>query len=131
MGLRLTRQSFLNELPTIHDGGRQNTPSTHFFARALLSPQQSEMVGILRFLAKNKYDAINDFDLCFGTGTSVEVSLLTGPLPDISLLVLTQPYCAELDEFNFQTGKLGYIEKWKSLSLSRETTQPLRFLISN
>ena len=80
---------FLNELPTIHDGGRQNTPSTHFFARALLSPQQSEMVGILRFLAKNKYDAINDFDSVSALEQAWN-SPNDGPLPDIYLVLTNQ-----------------------------------------
>ena len=41
---------FLNGLPTLHDGGGQTTPVTHFVAQGLLSPTETETVGILKFL---------------------------------------------------------------------------------
>lgn len=41
----------MNGLPTLHDGGGSNTPSTHFFAEALLMPSQQDTVDRLRALS--------------------------------------------------------------------------------
>ena len=42
---------FFNDLPTLHDGGAQTTPSTHFVASALLDADQAGSVGNLKFLS--------------------------------------------------------------------------------
>ena len=42
---------FLNNLPTLHDGGSQTQPTTHFFAYAMLRPSQNETIRILQLLA--------------------------------------------------------------------------------
>ena len=42
---------FFNDLPTLHDGGSQTTPVTHFVARALLEENQETSVGILKLLS--------------------------------------------------------------------------------
>lgn len=49
---------FLNRLPTLHDGGSQNTPWTHLLARALLSPNQQEMIQTLRYMSVTKQKAL-------------------------------------------------------------------------
>ena len=41
---------FLNRLPTLHDGGAQTTPTTHFMARALLDSDTLQSIGTLKFL---------------------------------------------------------------------------------
>ena len=65
----------LNGIPTLHDGGSHNKPTTHFVAKALLSLDQRESVGILRFLAtqgiqgvedaSNKEDLYSQFDAAY------------------------------------------------------------------
>ena len=47
-----------NDLPTLHDGGSQTTPSTHFFAMALLDNEQSATVGNLKFLSTRGHRGI-------------------------------------------------------------------------
>ena len=42
---------FFNDLPTLHDGGSQTTPVTHFVARSLLEEKQETSVGILKLLS--------------------------------------------------------------------------------
>lgn len=41
---------FFNQLPTLHDGGNQAGPTTHFFADALLQSDQLKTVQTLQFL---------------------------------------------------------------------------------
>lgn len=41
---------FLNDLPTLHDGGSHTRPATHLFAHAMLKEDQSETVSILQFI---------------------------------------------------------------------------------
>lgn len=50
---------FMNDIPTLHDGGSHNKPTTHFVAKALLSRDQKESVGILQFLATEGVDGIH------------------------------------------------------------------------
>ena len=47
-----------NGYNTLHDGGLQTTPVTHYFARALLSETQSESNAILHLLAGGGLDVI-------------------------------------------------------------------------
>lgn len=49
---------FLNELPTLHDGGSQTTPTTHFLARGLLGSSSSQSVGIFKFLSSKGHEGI-------------------------------------------------------------------------
>ena len=42
---------FFNELPTYHDGGSQNGPTTHFVAMAFLDEKQANSIGNLKFLS--------------------------------------------------------------------------------
>ena len=45
--------TFLSDMPTLHDGGIQTSPVTHFVARALTADSQAETAAILAFLAKD------------------------------------------------------------------------------
>ena len=47
-----------NGYSTLHDGGRQTTPVTHYFARALLAKTQSETNAILHLLAGGGLEVI-------------------------------------------------------------------------
>ena len=45
--------TFLSDMATLHDGGIQTSPVTHFVARALTADNQAETAAILTFLAEN------------------------------------------------------------------------------
>ena len=49
---------FLNNMNVLHDGGGQTSPVTHYTAKALLASQQSETVGIFKFLVNEGVDGI-------------------------------------------------------------------------
>ena len=49
---------WLNDIPTLHDGGAQTFPTTHFVADALLHPKQYASVGSLKFLSTKGHDGI-------------------------------------------------------------------------
>ena len=49
---------FLNELPTIHDGGSQTRSPTHFVAQSLLDADQHASTGTLKFLVTRGLDGI-------------------------------------------------------------------------
>ena len=78
-----------NDLPTLHDGGAQTTPSTHFVATALLDKEQVTTVGNLKFLVTSGHK-----------GIAVENSLAklrqkfseaaSAPSPDLYLVVTSQ-----------------------------------------
>lgn len=53
---------FLNNLPTLHDGGSQTTPITYFVARSLLASDQTEMIETLRFLVTQGKEDIRNYD---------------------------------------------------------------------
>ena len=80
---------FLNGLPTLHDGGSQTTPTTHFVARAFLEPSQRQMVGRLKFLSTKGNDGIQEkaslAELKLGFGIAD-----TNPSPDLYLVVTSQ-----------------------------------------
>ena len=40
-----------NRYKTLHDGGIQTSPATHYVARALLAPSQQETASLLTYLA--------------------------------------------------------------------------------
>ena len=45
--------TFLSDLASLHDGGTQTSPVTHYVARALLARSQAESASILAFLAED------------------------------------------------------------------------------
>ena len=49
---------FFNGLPTLHDGGKQNTPTTYFVAKSLMGRSQSEANMMLNSLANLTDDVI-------------------------------------------------------------------------
>ncbi|MBL6626381.1 MAG: hypothetical protein ISP39_10595 [Alphaproteobacteria bacterium] len=52
---------FLNKLPTLHDGGSQTGPATHFFAQALLKADQTQTVRTLQFLTSQSIKDIQQY----------------------------------------------------------------------
>ncbi len=49
---------FFNDLPTLHDGGSQTTPTTHFVATAFLDADQARSIGNLKFLSTKGHKGI-------------------------------------------------------------------------
>jgi dolichyl-diphosphooligosaccharide--protein glycosyltransferase len=45
--------TFLSDMPSLHDGGTQTSPVTHYVARALIADSQAETAAILTFLAED------------------------------------------------------------------------------
>ena len=98
-----------NDYATLHDGGGQKTPVTHYVARALLAPSQAETAAILKFLAADGQRGISDNAQSFA---SAEKALVTGPKADVPpvFLVLTEQMgrwmgsISELGLWDTQTG---------------------------
>lgn len=80
---------FFNGYATLHDGGAQTTPVTHYVARALLAPTQTEAHHILRFLAADGYAGIRANNQSY---EAIESRLREGPVNDVPpvFLVLTE-----------------------------------------
>ena len=49
---------FFNVISTLHDGGSQTTPTTHFVARALTTANANTSVGIFKFLTNEGHSGI-------------------------------------------------------------------------
>ena len=90
---------FLNELPTLHDGGLQTTPATYFVARSLLDNDQAGSLGRLKFLSSAGNQGVTaETDLAglqSQFGKAIE-----SPSPDLLLVVTGQ-----------MTGWMGSIAK--------------------
>ncbi|MEK9856070.1 MAG: hypothetical protein VW495_14820, partial [Rhodobiaceae bacterium] len=80
---------FLNELPTLHDGGSQTTPTTHFVARALLQPEVSQGIGALKFLSTEGHKGIAASDGLENLETAFREAN-AAPSPDLYLVVTNQ-----------------------------------------
>ena len=80
---------FLNKLPTLHDGGLQTTPTTHFVARALLEPGQSDGIGMLKFLSTQGHKGIAANDGLENLETAFREAN-AAPSPDLYLIVTDQ-----------------------------------------
>ena len=80
---------FLNELPTLHDGGSQTTPTTHFVARALLGPGRSQGIGTLKFLSTQGHKGIAASDSLENLETAFREAN-AAPSPDLYLVVTNQ-----------------------------------------
>ena len=80
---------FLNNLPTLHDGGSQTTPTTHFVARALLEQTGSLSIGTLKFLSTKGHkdiaasNSLRELETAFRDAGS-------DPSPDLYLVVTKQ-----------------------------------------
>lgn len=111
---------FFNDLPTIHDGGSQNTPATHIVARALLNPEMSASIGTLKFLSTKGNQGIytkgnlTELNEAFATSTNV-VS------PDLFMVVTGQ-----MAGWMGSISKIGNwdIEKGRPISLRNNTNGP-------
>ncbi len=100
---------FFNDLPTLHDGGSQTTPVTHFVARALLEENQETSVGILKLLSdggmaeisKHRFKA--DMDDAFEAAKDI-------PGPDIFVVATGQMArwmgsISKIGNWDIETGK--------------------------
>ena len=78
-----------NDYATLHDGGAQKTPVTHYVARALLAPSQAETAAILKFLAADGQRGIAANAQSY---QSVEKAFAAGPSAEVPpvFLVLTE-----------------------------------------
>lgn len=100
---------FLNDLPTLHDGGSQLGPTTHLFAQALLAPDQARTIGTLQFLTSQGHDGVRQH--------TSRVSLFAdfdqpaaGPVPDIYLVLTNQmagwiASISKLGNWDIETGQ--------------------------
>ena len=100
---------FLNNLPTLHDGGTQIGPNTHFVASALLKSDQKETVGILQFLARAGNTHIGSHNSSASLNTAFNTPA-SGPIPDIYLVLTSQMAgwigsISKLGNWNIETGK--------------------------
>ena len=80
---------FFNDLPTFHDGGSQNTPTTYFVAAALLDTEQIRSVGRLKFLSTEGHKGIAAEQNVDGLQTKFDQAI-NAPSPDIYLVVTSQ-----------------------------------------
>ena len=100
----------LNGLPTIHDPGNQNYPSTHLVARALLADDQAESAAILRYLARDGISKIQEQSQSEADLLNQMKARTDRPAPDI-YLVLTEQMgqwmgsISQLGHWNLDTGQ--------------------------
>ena len=81
--------ALLNDLPTLHDGASSATPSTHFVAKALLSQNQTDLIGILKFLSTRGHIGISLEKTNAGLKAKFEDARKTES-PEIYLVVTNQ-----------------------------------------
>ena len=80
---------FLNDQPTLHDGGAQVGPTTHFVASALLNSDQKETVGTLQFLAGSGIAGIRGHKSSAALHSAFN-NPAQSPVPDIYLVLTAQ-----------------------------------------
>ena len=81
--------TFVNDLPTFHDGGSHTRPTTHFIAAALLSSNQIYTVGSLKFLSNNGLQGILKAKDVVSL-KKMFVSAIQDPSPDLFIVVTQQ-----------------------------------------
>ena len=101
---------FLNDLPTLHDGGSQVGPTTHLFAQALLAPDQARTIGTLQFLTSKGHDGVRQHTSRASLFADFDQPA-AGPVPDIYLVLTNQ-----------MAGWIGSISKLGNWDI--ETGQP-------
>ena len=79
-----------NGQPTLHDPGLQTTPTTHLFARAILSPDQLQTAAMLRYLARDGHLGIARDGQDQNNLLNAMRDSLTQPAPDIYLVLTSQ-----------------------------------------
>ena len=80
---------FFNGLPTLHDGGLQATPTTHFVADALLKADIFDSIGTLKFLSTSGHKGINAEISVAGLSEAIKAAATT-PSPDLYFAVTNQ-----------------------------------------
>ena len=78
-----------NQLPTLHDGGTQATPTTHFVAQAMLDADQSMTLGNLKFLSTAGHKGLRDETSLEELGKKFAAASTTTS-PDLYLVVTSQ-----------------------------------------
>lgn len=79
-----------NKYNTLHDGGIQTSPATHYVARALIAPSQQETAAILKYLAS---DGLNGIAQNAASFEAVEQAFVKGPVsptPPVYLVLTEQ-----------------------------------------
>ena len=76
-------------LPTLHDGGSQSSPVTHFVARSFLEPNQEATIGIFKFLATSGLAKMETHTAKTLLNEEFNTSA-TAPSPDLYLVVTNQ-----------------------------------------
>ncbi|MGC6439365.1 MAG: hypothetical protein ACON4Q_01840 [Candidatus Puniceispirillaceae bacterium] len=79
-----------NGQPTLHDPGLQTTPTTHLFARAILSPDQFQTAAMLRYLARDGHRGIERDGRDQNSLLNAMRDRLAEPAPDIYLVLTSQ-----------------------------------------
>ena len=102
---------FLNDLPTLHDGGSQTGPATHLFAQALLATDQARTIGTLQFLTSQGKDGVQQHISKAALFAAFDRPA-AGPVPDIYLVLTSQ-----------MEGWIGSISKLGNWDI--ETGQPV------
>ena len=80
---------FFNGLPTLHDGGSQKTPTTHFVATAFLDADQASTIGNLKFLSTKGHAGIAAQTDLVSLRSQFKIALDTTS-PDLYLVVTQQ-----------------------------------------
>jgi dolichyl-diphosphooligosaccharide--protein glycosyltransferase len=100
---------FLNKIPTLHDGGSQTGPATHFFAQALLKADQTQTVRTLQFLTSQSIKDIQQYSSRAALFDDFNQPA-DGHVPDIYLIFTSQmdgwiSTISLLGNWDIETGK--------------------------
>lgn len=82
--------TFLSDIASLHDGGAQTSPVTHFVARALTAESQAESAAILTFLAEDGLDGLRDKSMTKGALDTTFASFTGASQTDIYLVLTHQ-----------------------------------------
>ena len=96
---------FFNRLPTLHDGGLQATPTTHFVADALLKADIFDSIGTLKFLSTSGHKGINAEISVAGLSEAIKAAV-TDPLT--RYLFRRHQSNGRLDGIDLKDRELGY-----------------------
>lgn len=96
-------------LPTLHDGGSQTSPSTHFAAKSLLEHDQKTAIGTLKFLTTNRLESLETYSSEASIAEAFKSSASANS-PDLFLVVTSQMAgwmrsISKLGNWNIEIGK--------------------------
>ena len=105
---------FHSGLDTFHDPGKQTTPRTHLLARGLTSPDQTELIQIVKFVASEGTKGIERHSGSLG---QLNTAIASAGLPDKPIyMVLTH----DMSEWMTSIAKLGRFDVETGQGLNRE-----------